>query len=80
MNTRTRFQYDWLRSSTALLIGLALLKIIVHLLVNGQYGFFRDELSYIDDGKHLAWGGMSIIRRSPRGWRRFRGWCLGPPP
>jgi len=56
MNTRTRFQNDWLRSSTALLIGLALLKIIVHLLVNGQYGFFRDELSYIDDGKHLAWG------------------------
>lgn len=54
--TRARFSRESLLSSQALLIYLVLFKLLLHLLVNGQYGFFRDELSYIDDGKYLAWG------------------------
>ena len=41
---------------TALLIYLALVILLVHLLTGANYGFFRDELYYIDAGQHLAFG------------------------
>src|SRR5437016_24051 len=31
-------------------------KLLIHLLTNHQYGYFRDELYYLDCGRHLAWG------------------------
>jgi len=45
-----------LMSSTALLIYLALIKFLAHLVTAGNYGYFRDELYYIDAGQHLAFG------------------------
>jgi Dolichyl-phosphate-mannose-protein mannosyltransferase len=45
-----------LLSGTALLIYLTLIKFLVHLVTGGNYGFFRDELYYIDAGQHLAFG------------------------
>jgi hypothetical protein len=36
----------------ALALGLATL--LFHLWVNGDYGYFRDELYYIVCGRHLA--------------------------
>ena len=35
---------------------LGSLKLLLHLLFNGRYSFFRDELYYIECSKHLAWG------------------------
>ncbi|HEV3036617.1 MAG TPA: hypothetical protein VHA33_02420 [Candidatus Angelobacter sp.] len=31
-------------------------KLLIHLLTNHQYNYFRDELYYLDCGRHLAWG------------------------
>lgn len=56
-STRTKLiSRQTLASDTAFLIYLALLKFLVHLATGGNYGFFRDELYYIDAGKHLAFG------------------------
>jgi hypothetical protein len=30
--------------------------LLVHLLTNGRYGYFRDELYYLACGRHLAFG------------------------
>src|SRR5258705_10781166 len=30
--------------------------LLVHILTNGRYGYFRDELYYIACGRHLAFG------------------------
>src|SRR5262250_2328423 len=30
--------------------------LLAHLLTNGRYGYFRDELYYIACGRHLAFG------------------------
>ncbi len=43
-------------SNTALLVYLALAKVVLHFATNGNYGFFRDELYYIACSDHLAWG------------------------
>ncbi len=39
-----------------LLLLLALAKLLLHTLVNHRYGFHRDELAFLDDARHLAWG------------------------
>jgi hypothetical protein len=38
------------------IVVLVVAKLALHLAANGGYGFLRDELAYIDDGKHLAFG------------------------
>jgi Dolichyl-phosphate-mannose-protein mannosyltransferase len=43
-------------SDTALLVYLALLDFVGHMLFAGNYGYFRDELYYMADGRHLAFG------------------------
>ena len=40
----------------SVLIFLALARLLLHLLTNGQYGFHRDELAVLDDGRFLTWG------------------------
>jgi 4-amino-4-deoxy-L-arabinose transferase-like glycosyltransferase len=44
------------RTAVAVLVGLALAKLLIHFATNGNYGYFRDELYYIACSDHLAWG------------------------
>ncbi len=56
MGQKKGFNDFSLRSDIAILIALALLKLLIHFLFNGQYGYFRDELYYMACGENLAFG------------------------
>jgi len=43
-------------AETNLIILFSVVALLVHLLTNGRYGYFRDELYYIACGHHLAFG------------------------
>jgi 4-amino-4-deoxy-L-arabinose transferase-like glycosyltransferase len=45
-----------LTSDTAWLIYIALASFVAHMIVAGNYGYFRDELYYIDAGRHFQTG------------------------
>lgn len=53
---RKVFTRQVLLSNLAILCYLASFKLILHLLTNGHYGYFRDELYYIACSDHLDWG------------------------
>jgi hypothetical protein len=42
-------------SDLGILILLALVKILLHMLTNNQYGFHRDELDMIDSARQMDW-------------------------
>lgn len=42
--------------AVGLIVLIAGAKLVLHLLLSGRYGYFRDELYYLDCGRHLAWG------------------------
>ena len=39
-----------------LVVLLAGLKLLIHLLTSNAYGYFRDELYFLDCARHLSWG------------------------
>src|ERR1700757_4448079 len=43
-------------NESALIAVFSAIALLVHLLTNGRYGYFRDELYYIACGRHLAFG------------------------
>lgn len=47
---------DIVFSDVGILILLALALLIAHILINGQYGFHRDELDTLDNARYLDWG------------------------
>jgi len=50
------FSRQFLLGGTALLLYLALAKLLVHLWFSSGYGYFRDEFYYLACGEHLDWG------------------------
>ncbi len=53
------------RGDLALLLGLAAARLLLHVLVNGEYGFHRDELVVLDDARHLDWGYVAYPPLTP---------------
>ena len=54
-----------MRRDLGVLLALAALRVLVHTLTNGQYGFHRDELATLDDARHLAWGYIAYPPLTP---------------
>ena len=44
------------RIDIGLLAVLAIAKLLIHVLVSNRYGYFRDELYFLDCARHLDWG------------------------
>ena len=53
------------RATTIVVAGLALVTLMVHLLTNNSYGYFRDELYYIACERHLDFGYVDLPPLSP---------------
>jgi len=47
-----------LTGSAALVIYVALVRVVLYLIAAPHYGYFRDELYYLSCGEHPAWGYM----------------------
>ncbi len=58
-----------LRNDLVPLLWLALLRFLLHLVLNTHYGFHRDELQGLDDARHLDWGYVPYAPLTP-----FLGW------
>ena len=43
-------------TESVLIAVFSVIALLVHLLTNGRYGYFRDELYYIACARHLAFG------------------------
>ena len=53
-DTHERWQ---VKSIDLLLVSiLAAAKLLVHVTTSGRYGYFRDELYFLDCARHLDWG------------------------
>jgi 4-amino-4-deoxy-L-arabinose transferase-like glycosyltransferase len=48
--------------NVAVVAGLSFLLFALHMLFNGRYGYFVDELCYVACSRHLAWG---YVDRAP---------------
>jgi hypothetical protein len=53
------------RTDLALLASLAAATLLLHLLTASRYGFNRDELSILEDARHLAWGYVAYPPLTP---------------
>lgn len=53
------------RPALRALLVLAALRLLIYVLVNGHYGFHRDELATLDDARHLAWGYVAYPPLTP---------------
>jgi hypothetical protein len=47
---------SWLTTGPAIVLYIAVAKLLLHLLTASRYGYFRDELYYLACSEHLDWG------------------------
>src|SRR5690348_17399844 len=52
---------ETLTSGVALIALVAFVRLVAHLLVAGSFGYFRDELYYIESGRHFQTGYVDFV-------------------
>ncbi|HXX13373.1 MAG TPA: glycosyltransferase family 39 protein [Candidatus Eremiobacteraceae bacterium] len=55
-STATAGIRNWLASDIGILFSIASLMVLLRTVINGQYGFHRDELLSFTNARHLNWG------------------------
>src|SRR3989449_9563540 len=55
-NPRNHDSPEQPKLATDLLFALSGGVLLLHGLLSGRYGYFRDELYFLDCARHLAWG------------------------
>lgn len=60
---------SFFKSDRFILIILAVIKLVIHMSTNHNYGFHRDELATLYDARNLAWGFVAYPPLTP-----FLGW------
>ncbi len=53
------------KNDFAILLGIAAGTLLIHLLTASRYGFNRDELAFLEDARHLAWGYVAYPPLTP---------------
>ena len=53
------------KTDNLILLVIALAAVALHILLNGQYGFHRDELDFLFNARHLDWGYISYPPITP---------------
>lgn len=53
------------RPDIVILCAIALTDALLHIATNGRYGFHRDELQFLTDAHHLAWGYVTYPPLTP---------------
>ena len=54
--TAADWERDWKSDGMLAVAVIAAFSFVLHMVVNGRYGYFRDEFDYIVCGRHPAWG------------------------
>ena len=55
-SSRPASKKPWLLSSGLAVAVIAVIELVLHLYAGRKYGYFVDELYYLDCARHLAWG------------------------
>src|SRR5204862_1469263 len=65
MNVESRAVNKNYSFESALIVSFSAVALLVHLLTNNSYGYFRDELYYIACARHLDFGYVDLPPLSP---------------
>jgi hypothetical protein len=52
----TQDERRFIAGGMAIVVAIAIAKLVLHCAFNNRYGYFRDEFDYLACGNHLAWG------------------------
>lgn len=53
------------KSDVSILLAIALVRLLLHVVLNAHYGFHRDELAVFADARDLAWGYVAYPPLTP---------------